>query len=81
MPPTPITPPFPDAWTDSENLSYLSYSLRGMHITTLTTPKSEIDESEIDTALGILEDVGVGFIPVCSGPEPFCPAWQIPQAA
>lgn len=51
-----------------------------MHITTLT-PKSQMDESQIDTALGILEDAGVGFTLVCSGPEPSCPAWEIPQAA
>lgn len=38
-------------------------------------------ESELDTALGLLEDGGIDFTVVCSGPERECIDWRIPQAA
>lgn len=46
-----------------------------MNITTLPL------ESELDTALALLEDAGIEFTVVCSGPEPECNAGHIPQAA
>lgn len=49
--------------------------LAGMEITPLPLP------SDLEDAEETLIEAGLAFTVVCSGPEPSCPQWQMPQAA